>query len=72
MARSQQRVAPEPAPALPDKLLTIKDVQQRLKVGRNRVFYLIAHQGLPCIRWGGKTLRFHPDALARWLAEQAM
>lgn len=72
MARSQQKQMGEPAPVLPEKLLTIKDVQQRLNVGRNRVFYLIAHEGLPCIRWGGKTLRFHPDALARWLAEQAM
>jgi predicted DNA-binding transcriptional regulator AlpA len=72
MARLQQKIVQEPVPALPEKLLDIKDVQKRLGVGRNRVFYLIAHEGLPCIRWGGKTLRFHPDALARWLAEQAM
>ncbi len=71
MARKRDSISEIPA-QLPDNLLTIEDVQQRLKIGRKQILWLIAHEGLPCIRWGYRTLRFHPDALARWLAEQAM
>lgn len=62
-----------PAPLLPEKLLTIEEVQARLNVGRNEVYRLIAEEGLPVIRWGEgrKLLRFHPDTLARWLLDQA-
>lgn len=71
----QKKSIVEPsAPQLPEKLLTIEEVQKRLDIGRNEVFRLIAEEGLPVIRWGEgrKLLRFHPDALARWLQDQSM
>lgn len=72
MPRKQSIVSEvPPAPQLQD-LLTIEDVQERLKVGRRRILWLIEHEDLPVIRWGYRTLRFHPEALARWLAEQAL
>lgn len=54
---------------LPENLWDVEGVQQFLGVSRPRVFQLIKHKGLPCLKWD-RTLRFHPVAIARWLAEQ--
>jgi hypothetical protein len=54
---------------LPDQLKDIEWVQGFLQVSRSRVFQLMEREGLPYIKWD-RTLRFHPHAIACWLAEQ--
>lgn len=54
---------------LPEKLWDVEGVRRFLGVSRMTVFRLIKKQGLPHLLWE-RTLRFHPEAIARWLAEQ--
>jgi excisionase family DNA binding protein len=52
------------------QLLTVQDVAKRLAISRRGVYYLL-ERGLPSLRLGKKTLRFDPQAIDAWLAEQA-
>jgi hypothetical protein len=70
MARKKQVSSQEPPVLpLPDQLKDIEWVQGFLQVSRSRVFQLMEREGLPFMKWD-RTLRFHPHAIACWLAEQ--
>jgi excisionase family DNA binding protein len=62
---------PQVEPELPENLLDIRDVAKRLGVGRDKIFALMKNEGLPYIKWGERTLKFHPTAVARWLESQS-
>lgn len=48
-----------------ETLLTIPDVAKILRVSRRQVYNLIGN-GLPIIKFG-KSVRFHPADIRRWL-----
>lgn len=60
-----------PEVELPENLLDLQDVAKRLGVGRDKIFHLMQEEGLPYIKWGARTLKFHPSAVARWLEGQS-
>ena len=51
------------------KLLNVADLAELFQVGHSKVRQLVRDEGLPHI-WMGKHLRFHQDAVARWLARR--
>lgn len=51
------------------KLLNVADLAERFQVGESKIRQLVQDEGLPYLRLG-KHLRFHPDAVARWLANR--
>jgi excisionase family DNA binding protein len=68
-----KRVDQEPNDPPPElvKLLDMRDLADYLGVGRDKIFYLMKHEGLPYIKWGSRTIKFHPADVARWLASQS-
>jgi excisionase family DNA binding protein len=52
-----------------DSLLTVKEVAERLRVGRTTVYELLAKRELPAIKIG-RARRIPQSALDRWIAEQ--
>lgn len=71
MARRRTTISEPDVPPLPENLLTIDEVAKLLGVGKDMIRKLMRDEGLPHMRWGGHTLKFHPAAIARWLAEQS-
>jgi excisionase family DNA binding protein len=76
MARPRTAVAkitplptPTPPPAL-EKLLTMRQVEEYLQVGRDEVRRLVREKGLPVVPLGANRRRVRPSALAQWLADQ--
>ena len=49
------------------KLLNVADLAQRFQVGASKIRQLVRDEGLPHVRLG-KHLRFHPEAVGRWLS----
>lgn len=50
-----------------DELLTIKELQKELKIGRNRAYDLAYDIG---ITWVGHQIRIKRSTLEKWLIEQ--
>ena len=50
-------------------LLNVADLAERFQVGPSKVRQLVREEALPHLRLG-KHLRFHPEAVARWLANR--
>ncbi len=50
------------------QLLTPEEVQAALRLGRTRVYGMLASGELPAVRIG-KSVRVPADALARWIDE---
>ncbi|WP_161981919.1 helix-turn-helix domain-containing protein [Dictyobacter alpinus] len=47
-------------------LLTMKQVTQRLQLGRHKIYDLIINKGLPVQRFG-RAIRFNQEELLVWL-----
>jgi excisionase family DNA binding protein len=47
-------------------VLTVDDIKNYLRIGRNAAYSLVMSEGFPVIRIG-KTIRIHRDAFLRWL-----
>ena len=47
-------------------LLTISEAAKILSLGRTKVYELIAHEGLPVVRFG-RAIRVSPISLQQWL-----
>ena len=58
-----------PAPARTPMLLTVRDVEAELQLGRTRTYELLRSGSIPVIRVG-RALRVPRDALRRWVDEQ--
>lgn len=57
--------------AEPERLLTVRDIANRLACSRNLAYELVATASIPSIRLaGGRAIRVQPATLDRWLAEQ--
>lgn len=67
-SRAEVRLLPKESPPLED-LLTLEEVGKILGVGREKVYWLINHQGLPVVPLG-KARKVRPSALSAWIAEQ--
>jgi excisionase family DNA binding protein len=52
-------------------LLDTADVMALLRVSRPTVYKLIVEQGLPAIKLGRHTVRYHSDLVERWLLDRA-
>lgn len=50
---------------------TVKELQDVMKMGRNRTLALVRRKGFPAIR-NGRTWLIPKEPLKRWLEEQAM
>jgi excisionase family DNA binding protein len=50
-------------------LLNVADLAERFQVGQSKVRQLVRDEGLPHL-WLGRHLRFHPEAVARWLVSR--
>lgn len=50
-------------------LLNVADLAEHFQVGPSKVRQLVRDEGLPHL-WLGKHLRFHPNAVARWIASR--
>ena len=64
----KRKIAPEDASVEP-LAFTIPEVAVRLRIGRNKVYDLIAKQGMPAATIGG-VLRVPAESLKMWLKEQ--
>lgn len=53
---------------MPETLLTVKDVAQRLAIGRTTVYELISRGGLKTIKIG-RARRIPESALDEWIAQ---
>jgi excisionase family DNA binding protein len=51
-------------------LLTVHQAAERLQLGTNRVYALVAAKTIPSVKLG-KTIRIPAEALERWVEEQA-
>jgi excisionase family DNA binding protein len=51
-----------------NELLRPEDVQSILRIGRSKVYEMIAHGELPVVRIG-RAVRIPRDELERWVAE---
>jgi len=51
-------------------VLTVEDVRNYLKIGRNAAYSLVMSEGFPVIRIG-KTIRIPRDAFLKWIETQA-
>lgn len=58
----------EPASARTPMLLTVRDVEAELQLGRTRTYELLRSGSLPVIRVG-RAVRVPRDALRRWVEE---
>ena len=57
------------APTRTPMLLTVRDVEAELQLGRTRTYELLRSGSIPVIRVG-RALRVPRDALRRWVEEQ--
>jgi excisionase family DNA binding protein len=69
-----ESAAPTPVEILPGStrtpmLLTVRDVEAELQLGRTRTYELLRSGSIPVIRVG-RALRVPRDALRRWVDEQ--
>ena len=53
------------------EMLKVDDVAALLKLGRTKVYQLVAEGELPAVRIG-KVLRISAEALQKWLSTQAV
>ena len=67
-ALSQRVDDAEPASARTPMLLTVRDVEAELQLGRTRTYELVRSGSLPVIRVG-RAVRVPRDALRRWVEE---
>jgi excisionase family DNA binding protein len=67
-ALSQRVDDAEPASARTPMLLTVRDVEAELQLGRTRTYQLVRSGSLPVIRVG-RAVRVPRDALRRWVEE---
>jgi excisionase family DNA binding protein len=51
-----------------DKLLTAKEVAERLAIGKTTVYYMIQRYELPAVRWWG-TVRVRPQDLEEFIEQ---
>lgn len=49
-----------------DKVLTLQELQETLKIGRNKTLQLAKTEGFPAIKLGGRTI-IPVAALDKWL-----
>lgn len=49
--------------------LTVNEVAKRLRLGRTKVYEMIAYEKLPVVRFG-RAVRIKPARLQEWLAER--
>jgi excisionase family DNA binding protein len=72
MVARQAKIVPLPTqPATLEKqLLTIKQVQEHLQVGRDEVYRLIREGELAVVSLGGNKRRVKPSTLARFINER--
>lgn len=52
-----------------EKLLTVQEVANRCGLKDQRIWSLVRQKLLPCVRFGGKQLRFSPQAIEKFIAE---
>lgn len=62
-------VASPPAVPTPPLLLTVRDVEAELQLGRTRTYELLRSGVIPVVRVG-RVLRVPREALRRWIDEQ--
>lgn len=62
------QVRQEESPLIP--LWDVEGVQQYLKVGRDKVYWLVDNAGLPFILFGKQEYRFYPFAVRDWARKQ--
>ena len=55
-----------------ERLLSVKDLQQRLGIGKDAAYALVASGEIPSIRLGesARLIRVRPSTLDAWLVEQ--
>lgn len=49
--------------------LTVDEVAKRLRMGRTKVYELIAYEGLPVVRFG-RAVRINPARLQEWCVQR--
>ncbi|MBV9688645.1 MAG: helix-turn-helix domain-containing protein [Ktedonobacteraceae bacterium] len=52
-------------------LLTLTQTCKVLNLGKTKIYELMATEGLPCIRFGKKALRFSYVALQEWIVQRS-
>jgi len=65
---AQRKDDGEPASARVPMLLTVRDVEAELQLGRTRTYELLRSGSIPVIRVG-RAVRVPRDALRRWVDE---
>lgn len=63
----QEAAAPRPSA---DVLMTVEEVAELLRVGRNSIYHAIGRGELPGVRRIGRTIRILRSALLGWFAEE--
>jgi len=54
-----------------ERLLTVRDLQEKLGVGKDAAYFLVASGSIPSIRvGGGRLIRIRPATFDRWLESQ--
>lgn len=56
--------------AAPKPLIDLAAVAERLATTERHVRQLVADRRIPFVKVGHKTLRFDPDAIEDWIADQ--
>jgi excisionase family DNA binding protein len=54
-----------------DKLLTVDEVAEMLKVGRASVYGMVFKSRIPCLKISGRMLRFSESQISEWLKNKA-
>lgn len=52
------------------KLLTINQLAEKLSYSVGHLYNLVNRGEIPCVKLSRKALRFDPDEIDRWIAEQ--
>jgi excisionase family DNA binding protein len=55
----------------PASLVLATDVAKLLRIEPRTVYVWAAQGRIPCIRFGGKAIRFDPAAIAAWIEEHS-
>ena len=50
-----------------ERLLRISEVQERLGIGRTKVYEMVAAETLPCVKLGPRSKRVPESALDEWI-----
>lgn len=66
MQHSDRLGNPEPL------FLKVPEVAERLRIGRNRAYEMVAAGEIPSVRIGPKLIRIPREAFERYLAEQGV